>query len=230
MEKRENEYPNIKQLRKLQEDHGPLIEVLWSNYSSGMMMGSVARSSIRIYRENGEVRVMNRDMRVYEPEYTSVYEADEGLLEKLQNISDRENLPLWGLLKADPQKTLQVLDYSSVSTITLTYDACQIGDRLPLTVCFSWEAVRQQNVTEVWEEIVGILKEGIVAERLLESSSEPNPYGNPFGPANNERPENREPVFAEDGSWTCPSCGKKGNTGKFCCECGSRKPDRQAEG
>ena len=228
MEKRENEYPSVKQLRKLQEDHGPLIEVLWSNYSSGMMMGSVARSSIRIYRENGEVRVMNRDMRVYEPEYTSVYEADEGLLEKLQNISDRENLPLWGLLKADPQKTLQVLDYSSVSTITLTYDDCQIGDRLPLTVCFSWEAVRQQNATDVWGEIVDILRRGIDPLRLLESRKEKNPYRNPFTSLfNGQRGSDAadKKAVAKDGGWQCPECGAEGNTGKFCAECGSRRPE-----
>ena len=28
-----------------------------------------------------------------------------------------------------------------------------------------------------------------------------------------------------DGTWACPSCGAKGNTGKFCNECGAKKPD-----
>ena len=28
-----------------------------------------------------------------------------------------------------------------------------------------------------------------------------------------------------DGTWTCPACGSKGNTGKFCNECGAKKPD-----
>ena len=27
-----------------------------------------------------------------------------------------------------------------------------------------------------------------------------------------------------DGSWTCPQCGHQGNTGKFCTECGAKKP------
>ena len=27
-----------------------------------------------------------------------------------------------------------------------------------------------------------------------------------------------------DGSWTCPACGAKGQTGKFCTECGAKKP------
>ena len=30
-----------------------------------------------------------------------------------------------------------------------------------------------------------------------------------------------------DGTWTCPECGHEGNTGKFCAECGAPKPDGQ---
>ena len=32
-----------------------------------------------------------------------------------------------------------------------------------------------------------------------------------------------------DATWTCPECGKTGNTGKFCTECGARKPAAFAE-
>lgn len=28
-----------------------------------------------------------------------------------------------------------------------------------------------------------------------------------------------------NGEWTCPSCGTKGNTGKFCNECGAKRPE-----
>ena len=30
------------------------------------------------------------------------------------------------------------------------------------------------------------------------------------------------------GGWTCAKCGKTGNTGKFCAECGEKKPDSDA--
>ena len=32
-----------------------------------------------------------------------------------------------------------------------------------------------------------------------------------------------------DATWTCPSCGATGTTGKFCNECGTRKPDGTAD-
>ncbi len=31
-----------------------------------------------------------------------------------------------------------------------------------------------------------------------------------------------------DAGWTCASCGNAGNTGKFCTECGSPKPEAAA--
>lgn len=34
----------------------------------------------------------------------------------------------------------------------------------------------------------------------------------------------RQPRQQEEG-WTCPACGQQGNTGKFCTNCGAKKPD-----
>ena len=33
------------------------------------------------------------------------------------------------------------------------------------------------------------------------------------------------PAAAAPAGWTCPKCGKTGNTGKFCAECGEKKPE-----
>ena len=33
------------------------------------------------------------------------------------------------------------------------------------------------------------------------------------------------PAAAVPAGWTCPKCGKTGNTGKFCAECGEKKPE-----
>ena len=31
----------------------------------------------------------------------------------------------------------------------------------------------------------------------------------------------------EDGTWTCPTCGYSENKGRFCAECGSRRPEQR---
>ena len=35
------------------------------------------------------------------------------------------------------------------------------------------------------------------------------------------------PAAAAPAGWTCPKCGKTGNTGKFCAECGEKKPEEK---
>ena len=36
------------------------------------------------------------------------------------------------------------------------------------------------------------------------------------------------PAAATNGAWTCEECGKAGNTGKFCSDCGAKKPGAEA--
>ena len=37
-------------------------------------------------------------------------------------------------------------------------------------------------------------------------------------------PECGQPKPQKEGEWTCPSCGTAGNSGKFCAECGAGRP------
>ena len=43
-----------------------------------------------------------------------------------------------------------------------------------------------------------------------------------------EEVQEEQPRQAAQAGWTCPSCGTEGNTGKFCNECGAKKPDGNA--
>ena len=40
-----------------------------------------------------------------------------------------------------------------------------------------------------------------------------------------EEVEEQVEQLEDDGTWTCPECGHEGNTGKFCAECGAKKPE-----
>jgi membrane protease subunit (stomatin/prohibitin family) len=44
--------------------------------------------------------------------------------------------------------------------------------------------------------------------------------------AQQEAQKNSQPASA---GWDCPKCGNKNNTGKFCNECGSKKPEEKSD-
>ena len=65
------------------------------------------------------------------------------------------------------------------------------------------------------------------AERKIESKVEEGVEdaidGNLFQKDQNGE-ETEEPQKQTADGWTCPACGHEGNTGKFCAECGAKKP------
>ena len=52
--------------------------------------------------------------------------------------------------------------------------------------------------------------------------------GNNDSNAADSAEQSAEPAPAASNGWTCPGCGKTGNNGKFCEECGAKKPDSEA--
>ena len=225
-------YPTLKEVREKKEDHGPLISVTMSSSSSGMMMGSYAKSSLELSRADGEGRLVHMDMRVYEPIITSIYSAEDEVFEKMQALADRENLAAWSFLREDPEKKMVVYDYSSSAGITLVFDDTSVGGSPRETRSIDYEAVSQQGGTEVWKEISDLLYGCIDPEKLLKTKQEPNPYRNPFtssGPAvppvsSDAGTSSFAYTVREDGTWTCPACGYSENEGRFCAECGSTRP------
>ena len=226
-------YPTLTEVREKKEDHGPLISVTMSSSSSGTMMGSYAKSSLELSRGDGEGRLVHMDMRVYEPVITSTYSAGDEVFEKMQALADRENLAAWSFLREDPEKKMVVYDYSSSAGITLVFDDTSVGGSPRETRSINYEAVSQQGGTEVWKEISDLLYGCIDPEKLLKTEQEPNPYRNPigsFGPAVPSVSSGTVTVpftysVREDGTWTCPACGYSENKGRFCAECGSRRPE-----
>jgi len=44
---------------------------------------------------------------------------------------------------------------------------------------------------------------------------------------NDSKEKNKKKKAEQADSWKCPKCGHKGNTGKFCTECGAKKPEAE---
>ena len=232
-------YPTLKELRALKETHGPLIEAEWSGSASGMMFGDLSRFSMKLVRTDGGTKLFDMEMKSFQPAITKTYAADDSVWDKLQKIADDENLAAWRHLRADPDKQMIVYDHSSSASISLVFDDSAVGGRGPKRISIGREEVRQQGGSEVWNAVCDILKSCADTGRLLEESTEPNPYvdGRPpfmgMGMGVPVRPD-REPVKPKEtakaaeavpGTWTCPACGNTGNTGKFCPECGQPRKE-----
>ncbi len=235
MEENEMEHiPTLKEVKAINEPHGELQEIEWSSSSSGMMMGSYSSYSVRLFRENGELRLEEKSMPAYESVTVKLYSADETVFEKILGITEKENLAAWSYLQRDPKLTMMVYDYSSSSQLTLTYDDSSVGGWSYVRKSIDTEAATQQGGSDTLKEISGLLQECCSDERLLSEETQPNPYasGTPImglgtftGTPESKEGQTGSGSIEADGTWTCGACGSSGNTGKFCPECGSRRPE-----
>lgn len=214
--------PSLEEVRAKEENHGPLTEVQWSTSRSGMMRGDLSRSSLRLYRENGEGRLTSADMPAFKAETIRTYSVGDEVFRKMQELADRENLAAWSFLKPDPEKQLFAYDVSVSTDISLTFDDSSLGAKYPVTRSIGREAAVMAGGEEVWDEVHDLLSSCVVPENLIRTDTKANPYS-PLTGKYGAGPAETAP--AADGTWTCPECGKTGNTTKFCPECGTRQPE-----
>ena len=181
---------------------------------------------------HGELRLVDKDMPTYQPETIRTFSVDEEKFERFRKFVEKENLAAWSYLRSDPKKQMMVHDYSSHSGITLTFDDTSVGGHNRVTRSIDREAVSQQGGAKVFSALVALLKECKAdSSRLLSEETVPNPYMNNQNPSmvNPGSPRGKTDEFgfviAGDDTWTCPTCGNTGNSGKFCPECGSGGPE-----
>lgn len=125
----EKHYPNLKECREIKEIHGPVVAVETSHFSSGMMYNSnvtVKQKIEKVPGKEGVVLVTVSRKAGNLPEETDCKETSSDILSKVQEISDRENIPGWHYACVDPSipvdRSMMPLDYSSSSSLNIYYD------------------------------------------------------------------------------------------------------------
>ena len=241
VQEKEAEKPlGFAELKQMREPHGALRSVSYSFWSNGMMMYSHEESEVTLKRlENDEAELLIR----YESGITGgqkdVYRIPAAILSEIEKTAERENMPAWSKLKYKPDPRFMPTDYSSSSHLSLIYDNMNPGNPTQEYFSINIAAVPQEGA-EVISDIIRCMRaaaenrkpqlhediqpkavNGIMGimgmKEALEYQQKNSSNGAEAGPE-------RALAFDEQGYWICPECGEH-NPGKFCSNCGSRKPE-----
>ena len=246
-------YPSLKECREIKEEHGPVIAVETGSFTMGMMYGS-NETYTQLIEKTGEgaVRVTIKRQRGNDPEETNSKEISSDIFSKVQEISDKENLPCWYYAAKDPSVpvdySMRPTDYSASGWIYIYFDDSLITGFPKVKRTIS-ETACDLGGKEVDRTITKLVNECVAASGVKVDMTPPpfpgkiamaDPNAMPMGTlgmmqimqtgmmagvqAGMGTPsETKEPPVSDGGPWDC-SCGAKGLTGKFCSECGYPRP------
>jgi len=236
-------YPTLKECRNLKEKHGPVVAVETSSFSSGMMYNSnvwFTQNIKRIPGKEGFVRVTLKRKQGNLPEQTDTKDVASDIFTKVQEISDRENIPVWNYAAIDPSTPPEnvVMDYSASSSLSIYYDDSLItgAPKIKRTI---GEAACKMGGKEVDQTLTKLINECVSQSGAEIEISTVNPYlstvsdgtsGTMTGfmgmgtfhalNAAQEAPADNTSSDASCTTWNC-KCGQTGLTSKFCPECGN---------
>ena len=246
-------YPTLNECREIKEEHGPVIAVETGSFTMGMMYGS-NETYTQLIEKTGEgtVRVTIKRQRGNDPEETNSKEISSDIFSKVQEISDKENLPCWFYAAKDPSipvdYSMRPTDYSASGWLNIYYDDSLITG-FPKVKRTIGETACDLGGKEVDRAITALINECVAASGAKVDMT-PLPFPGKIAMADpNAMPagslgimqtmqmgmmagvqagmvtpsETKEPPTGDGGPWDC-SCGAKGLTGKFCSECGSPRP------
>ena len=245
----ETQYPTLKDARRIYEEHGPVVGLETHGFSMGMMCDSNQTNRTLIEKlpdKDGMVRVTIKEQRGRQPEVSDSAEIASDILKKVQDISDRENLPGWNYCSRDPgipvDTSMRPTDYSSSFSLTVIYDDSLISG-CPSIRRTIGEAACEMGGGDVKTSINDLIRDCVAAAGVHIESPNINPFlqgVTPLAPMpfagmgmfsiTETEKQQQDAALASitpgtsTGPWDCKCCGEKGNTGKFCPGCGTPRP------
>lgn len=171
----ETVYPSLKECREIKEEHGPVVAVEMGSTSHGMMYNSNQSTTQIIEKVKGKddtVLVTVKKQAGNKPEATGSNETSSDIFSKIQEISDRENLPGWNYACVDPSipvdRSMIPTDFSSNTWLNIYYDDSLISGcpRVKRTIGEKACSMGGANVYEALRELIieCIAKSGVSVE------------------------------------------------------------------
>ena len=213
---------SLSQALEYEEVLPPLTAVEISGSTTGMTAESYSRFSEKLSWAGGVPVLVTSGIRNGRGLDTCRYSVDPDVPVKIAETVEKYRMNAWRYLSCSRPGYSPILtcDLSSESSVTLTF-----GDGEDETVCIiSSEAMDCWGLWERASELISLVRSCIVPERLI---------GNEPG---TDHPLYRAGSATEDGkinstlkdkpdSWECPFCHTAVTTGRFCPECGTKKPE-----
>ncbi|MBO4473962.1 MAG: hypothetical protein J5750_03520 [Clostridiales bacterium] len=215
-----------------------IARISFSSSSSGMAMGSNQSHSEEIrWKDDGTVILTVSDVRGTTRTET-VFDVSPELSEQIRKAAEEADMAAWSEWKHEVDPRFICTDYSSSAGGSIFLDNRGRGG-MPFDMHnFDRAAVYDHGKGEELEKIEALLMVCQIPEKQI-STNTTNPGGSPAGFVGlgmmtvdmatqmqedaTGGAESATATVSPDGTWTC-SCGTK-NEGKFCCECGRRKPE-----
>lgn len=175
----EETYPTLKQCLELKEEHGPVVAIETSSFESGMMYNSniwYTQTIEKIPEKEGVVKVTLYRKQGDLPEQTDSREVRSDIFSKVQEISDRENLPVWNYAVIDPDLPREIVfDYTFNSDINIYYDDTLItgGSRIRRSI---GEAACKMGGAEIDKQLSSLIRECVSQSGAKIEVSTANPY------------------------------------------------------
>ena len=236
-------YPTLKECIKFKEEHGPVSAVETVSFSSGMMYGSnqtVKKNIKKIPEKENTVLVTVEKQAGNLPSVSDSKEINSDIFARLQELSDKENIPVWNYACTDPSIPVDTsmipTDCSRSFNVNVFYDDSLITG-CPSVKRTIGEKACSMGGEEVSSTITGMVNECVDLSGIdiamptpnmrpepadISATAVPNGFMGMLSIFGKPGPSGSISASASDesGTWTCKECGKTGLTTKYCSECG----------
>lgn len=227
-------FPTLEQVRQMNVRHGKPTAFESSSSSHGMMAFSGTHNTLTLKEADGQFVILHVHSTDMDGRTETLYSADAEIMQKLTEITDRENLYAWTELRIDPNdehRPVPVYDFSYSAGFCIITD-----DRYANRFYINCETARFYGGGSVIDEVTDLMNSYLTDERKLSEKSFPptDPRVIELKKSFFKMPMSADPpkpdtMAALIGGWKCPECNAEGNTGKFCVNCGTPRPEQTAQ-
>ncbi len=207
--------------------HGRLLSFEYSSWSNGMSMNSHFENSTRLsWNENGEPVVIKRLQQGSLDAAVSEYKASEKVVADLEKYIRENNLTNLTEVKYDRSKDpfANVTDTSGGSHYSIVFDESSVGGNSFVAFTLDPLAISQHGGAEIDSHLRALSDMLCMASTLIRSYTEPQKL---FGMSGFMGMAGLMGMTPPTEKWTCSECGYEGNSGKYCKNCGTPKPEKQ---